>query len=118
MREELLKQLKTELENKKLENEKHNQKVKRIRELKSNPNVREYIKLINLVEDDLKQIKSSDEKIISSFYHRYLYQIKKEETNGIYVYLGTYEYNNEVDIIHGSKDFRVNYDSPQANYRL
>ena len=48
MKEELLKQLKKELENEKLKNENHNKKVKRIKELLKEPNVKEYIKLINI----------------------------------------------------------------------
>lgn len=118
MKEELLKQLKDELESKKLENQSHNKKVRRIKELLKEPSVKEYIQLMSSIEDDLKQINLSDSDIITSFYHRYLSKIKEEDTNGIYVYLGTYEYNHEVDIVHGSNDFRVNYNSPQANYRI
>lgn len=118
MKEELLKQLKKELENEKLKNENHNKKVKRIKELLKEPSVKEYIKLTNIVDQNLKNIKLTDEEIISSFYSKYLHKIKKEETNGIYVYLGTYENNNEVDIVHGSNDFRVDYNSSNADYRI
>lgn len=118
MKEELLKLLKEELEVKKEENNKHNQRIRRIKELKKDLNVKEYIELVNIVGKDLKQIKYSENEIILSLYYRYLHKIKEEDTNGIYVYLGTYEYNHEVDIVHGSNDFRVNYNSPQANYRI
>ena len=60
----------------------------------------------------------SDSDIITSFYHTYLYKIKKDETNNIYVYLGTYRNNDEIDIIHGSNDFKVDYNSPNASYRI
>lgn len=119
MKEELLILLKEELEKIKIENNEHNQKVKRIKELQKDSKVKEYIKLISLFKnEELKQINLSDTQIISSLYNRYLHKIQKEDTNGIYIYLGTYEYNNEVDIIHGSNDFRVNYNSPKANYRI
>lgn len=118
MKEELLKLLKEELQNIKKENEDHNKIVKRIKELRKEPKVKEYIELMNLVDEDLKQRNLSDIDIIASFYHRHLNKIKEEDTNDIYVYLGTYEYNYEVDIVHGSNDFRVDYNSPKANYRI
>lgn len=118
MKQELLLFLKEELKSIKQENEEYNQRIKRIKELQKDPNVIEYLKLINLVESDLKQIKTSDKEIIFSYYHHYLHKIQKENTNDIYVYLGTYKNNEEVDIIHGSSDFRVNYNSSEADYRI
>ncbi len=118
MKHELLLFLKEELKSIKQENEEYNQRIKRIKELQKDPNVIEYLKLINLVNNDLKQIKTSDKEIILTYYHHYLHKIQKEDTNDIYVYLGTYKNNEEVDIIHGSSDFRVNYNSSEADYRI
>lgn len=118
MKQELLLFLKEELQSIKHENEEINKRIKRIKELQKDPNIIEYLKLINLVDNDLKQIKISDKEIILTYYHHYLNKIKKEDTNNIYVYLGTYKINEEIDIVHGSSDFRVNYDSPSADYRI
>lgn len=118
MKEELLQFLKEEVEKEKLQNIEYNKKVKRIKELKKDPNVREYIQLTSLIGDDIKEIKISDVDIIYSFCRRHLSEIKENEANGIYVYLGTYQYSSEIDIIHGSRDIRVDYDSPYANYRI
>lgn len=118
MREDLLTELKMKLEDIKRRNNEYNNKVKRIRELQKDSYVKEYIKLTGLKADDLKLIRSSDKEIIESFYYGYLHKIKEDDTNGIFVYLGTYAYSSEIDIVHGSSDIRVNYDSHSANYRL
>lgn len=118
MKEELLINLRAELENQKQKNNQHNQKIKRINELKKDSNVKEYIQLMSEIDDNLKQIKITDKEIIKSIYNHYLHKIKENETNGIYVYIGTYEYSHEKDIIHGSKDFKVDYNSPSADYRV
>lgn len=118
MKEELLIFLREELERIKVENTKYNEKVKRIKELEKDPKIREYINLLEIEKSNLKQIKLSDKQIILSFYHNYIYKIQKQETNGIYVYLGTYKYNHEIDIVHGSSDNRVEYNSKKADYRI
>ena len=43
-------------------------------------------------------------------------KVKIKETNGIFVYVGTYMVNHEIDIVHGSTDFRVNYCDQNADY--
>ena len=118
MKEELLTKLKQKLQDRKIENQEHNTKVKRMKELEKDPNVKEYINLIKILEDDLNLINISDKKLILSYYSCYLHEIKKEDTNGIYVYLGTFEYNNEIDIVHGSRDYRVSEDSKNADYKV
>ena len=117
MREELLRQLKKELEDRKKENTLYNEKVKKIRELQRDSKVNEYLQLTGLISPELKQLKISDEKLILSFYRQYLSEIKEGETNGIFVYMGTYQNSNEIDIIHGSHDLRVDYHSSDADYR-
>lgn len=73
---------------------------------------------MELEKSNLKQIRSSDEQIILSFYHNYIYKIQKGETNGIYVYLGTYKYNHEIDFYNCGRDHRVEYNSKKADYRI
>ena len=118
MKEELLQQMKEELEERKKEIALHNEKAKRIKELLKDPKVKEYIKLMNLGTPMLKQIKKTDEEIISSFYSKYTYRIKENETNKIFVYLGTYKYSKDYDICHYTPDIQVDYDSDKADYRL
>lgn len=117
MKEELLILLKEELKKQKLEKEEQNKKVRRIKELLKEPNVREYVELINSIDGKIKQNTLSDEEMILLIYRRYFHKIEEKDTNNIYVYLGTYAHSYETDIIHGSNDFRVNYDSPGAAYR-
>lgn len=118
MKEELLTFLKEELQKRKLENEEHNNQVKRLNELKKDPNVKEYINLIRILEDDLNLINISDKKLILSYYSCYLNKIGKFDTNEIHVYLGTFQYNSEIDIVHGSRDFRVKDDLEDADYKI
>lgn len=117
MKEELLNQLRNELTQQKQAIEKANQEKRRIKELLKSPFVKEYTSLLELEQSDLKLVKKTDKEIISSFYHHYLHQIDPKDTNEIYVYLGTYHYSIETDIVHGSNDERVDYSSPLADYR-
>jgi len=86
--------------------------------LEKNPEVKEYLGLRDIKLDNSKLIVMRDAKLIDKIYYHYLYKIKEEETNGIYVYLGTYRYSDYCDIVHSSSDERVDDDSPCANYRL
>lgn len=118
MKEEILRQMKDRLKQEKVRNETHNLKVKKIKELEQDPRVKEYLKLIEMNPSSLKLIDCSDEEIINSIYRKYLPEIKENETNGIFVYIGTYRYSHELDLIHGSTDDRVDYNDPKANYRI
>lgn len=117
MREEILRKLKDRLKQEKIKNENHNLKVEKIKELENDPKVREYLNLTESKHSSLKPIELTDERIVSSFYRSYLSEIKENETNGIYVYVGTYSYSKEANIVHDS-DERVNYSDPNANYRI
>ena len=118
MKEDLLIKIRDELEKQKEKNNQHNQKIKRINELMNEPNVKEYIKLLNEVNNNFQKIQITDKEIIKSIYRHYLHEIKHNETNGIYVYIGTYQHSLEKDIIHGSSDFKVGYNCPSADYRV
>lgn len=117
MTEELLQKLKEELVVRKQTIEEHNKKVKRIKELIKDKKIKEFIELLNIEIPDLKQIKKKDDEIISSYYSSYVYKINENETNKIYVYLGTYKYSEDYDIYRATPDIRVDYNSKDANYR-
>lgn len=117
MKEELLQKMKEELNEKKQEIELHNEKIKKLKELLKEPKVKEYIKLMDQEIPSLKQIKKTDEEIISTLYSKYAYRIKEDETNKIFVYLGTYKYSELYDIHHSIPDISVSYDSKEADYR-
>jgi len=118
MREELLIKIREDLENEKKRLKEYNDKVKRIKELMKDESVKEFLDLtcIDYKIGNTKKMVTND--IIASIYSSYVYRIRENETNGLYVYLGTYRYNDEIDIVHGSYDKRVSYDSIDANYRL
>lgn len=55
-----------------------------------------------------------DEEIISKIYPRYLDMINENETNGIYLYRGTYDYDFDSE---DRSDFPIGYYSETAEYR-
>ena len=117
MKEELLQKLKKEYIQKKLELDEHNKQVAEINELMKDEKVQKFLSLTEIEIEETKEKKLSDKEIISKIYPKYLYEIKENETNNIYIFLGTYMYSDEIDIIHGSNDIVVEYDSPNADYR-
>ena len=68
-------------------------------------------------EKELRE-KVKKEALSSYFIERFIYNIKQNETNKIYVYLGTYKYTDEIDIVHSAVDERTKYNDPKANYRM
>lgn len=118
MKEELLLEMKAEAERMKERYRQHNENVKRIRQLEKDPAVKEYLQLMETFNCEPQYIKKSLDEIIASNYSKHLYHIKQGDTNGIYVFLGTYRYNREIDIVHGSTDYRVADNDPKADYRL
>ena len=118
MKEELHLKIREALEEEKRKQEENNNKNRRIKELLKNENVKEFLELTEINYEYKSSKKMITDDIIAAIYSKYLYLIKESDTNGLYVYLGTYSYNDEVDIVHGSRDYRVPYDSPKADYRL
>ena len=118
MTEELLTKMKEELEFEKQKLSDYNGKVKRIRELENDVNVQEFLKLTNLEYESLPLKRVSRESLIESIFYQHLHEIDEKDTNGIYVYLGTYKYTDEIDIVHSPHDIMVPYDSPVADYRV
>ena len=96
----------------------YNRKIKIIRELENDVNVQEFLKLTNLQYGSLPLKRVSSESLIESIFYQHLHEIDEKDSNGIYVYLGTYKYTDEIDIVHSPHDIRVPYDSPVADYRV
>lgn len=118
MQEELLIKIREDLEEEKRKLNEYNNSNKRIKALMKDDSVKEFLSLTGLIYEAGSTKKMVTDDIIASIYYRYLYQIKDEDTNDLYVYMGTYKYNDEIDIVHASRDIRVSYDDIRANYRL
>ena len=118
MKEELLIKIKDDLEKEKEKLREEIEKNKRIKELMNDKNIKEFLDLTGLKYEVKSTKRKATNDIIESMYYRYLYQIGEDETNGLYVYMGTYRYTDEIDIVHGAHDIRVPYDSIDANYRV
>ena len=90
-----------------------------IEEYKQHPAVKKYLELIKLYEENTTGImyefdKKTDEDLLYSA----ITSVRINETNNIYVYMGTYIKNHEYDIEHGSRDYRVNKNDPKADYMI
>lgn len=118
MKEDILNQIRNELNIKKGINERYNDKLKRIKELEKDSNVKEYISLIGLSNYNKEFINDSDNEIIRYIYTKYICKIMENTTNKIYVYLGTFKYSNEFDGVHSYSDIRIDYNDKNADYRL
>ena len=117
MKEDTLTQIKNEVEITKLNIEKNNEMVKKIKELEKNRYVRDYLSLVGLSNTKQKFITDTDDEIISQIYDKYIHRIDERDTNGIYIYLGTFRYSSTADIVSLGDD-RVSYDDDRADYRL
>lgn len=119
MKKELLKEIREEVLNIKKANEERNKRRNRIRELENDESVKEYTKLRGIdTLADFKESTIDDKTIASEIYYRYIHRIDKKDTNGIFVYLGTYRESYESDIVHCNGDIKVGYNNPDAEYRL
>lgn len=118
MTEELLTKMKEELEIEKQKLANYNRRIRRIRELENDGNVQEFLKLTNLEYESLLIKRISSDSLIEEVFYHHLHEIEEKDTNGIYVYLGTYKYTDEIDIVHSSHDISVSYYSPVADYRV
>ena len=114
MKENTLTQIKNEVEITKLNIEKNNEMVKRIKELEKNRYVREYLSLVGLSNTKQKFITDTDDEIISQIYDKYIHRIDERDTNGIYIYLGTFRYSSTADIVSLGDD-KVSYDDDRAD---
>ena len=119
MKEETLKKIKEEVEELRKKNEEINKKNERILELESDSRVKEYLRLRGIRKLKLASpLKEDVKSLVNKVYYRYTYSINEEDTNKIYVYLGTYKDSLDSDIVHGSNRMKVHYNDPKSEYRI
>lgn len=118
MKQELLDSIKEEYSMRKERRKKLQEKQKRKAKLEENRWVKEYLELEEELNyrDNLKLANQTDSEILVNSFRKYMNMV--DETNDIYVYIGTYENANYIDIEHGPTDERVDRNSPKADYRL
>lgn len=111
MNEEILNAIKKDYNDRKNKKDRTIKIKKRILELEKHKVVKEYLMLLDeLNELDDSILNEKENSVISTILYRYIRKI--DETNGIYIYLGTYKNSCFCDIEHGSGVDRVNrYDS-------
>ena len=114
MKEEILNRIKINYNNQLERQNKYKEMLDRKKELEKEPLVIEYLSILENMDD--KILSFTENQMLDNVVYKELRNI--EETNGIYVYLGTYSYSNEIDIVHGSHDNRVNYNDEKADYRV
>lgn len=114
MREEVLDRMKIEIKKKEEELIEYNERLSKIKQLENDPRVIEYLSLIKYIENfKLENGQNKD----TPFYFEYLKDIKRDETNKIFVYIGTYSYISNYDSKIGKMTDLVLYNSSDADYR-
>lgn len=112
MKEEVLQEIKKELLLKKEEVELFNKTSKRIFELQQDPAVREYESLIKSISGFPRILSFDETNVLRGIYNRFSNTVNENESNGIYVYLGSYYKANDSKI----GDI-VDYNSPNVTHR-
>lgn len=93
MKEKILIEMREELKSAKRDNEQYNREAARLKELKKDEKVQEYLRLVtHYGKDDIEAQEFDEKDTIDTIYYYAMRKIHKESTNGIYVYLGTYRY--------------------------
>jgi len=113
MKDEILDKIKKSALEKRRDTDEFNRKVSRILELQENPLVKEYSTLLNSIVGNPRFIVLEDSDIYDLAYRQHSKEILPEDTNGIYVFMGTFMYNSNT----GGYEVRVSDDDPKANYR-
>lgn len=116
MKQETLELIRDKVFTEKMKCQEYNKKIRRIKALEKTKLVQEYLNLIDSEINAEEEVDMSIDKIIDEVCYRYSYQIKDDETNHIYIYMGTYKPSYEVDIVHGVPDISVEYNDPSAVY--
>ena len=98
--------------------EKYLEILKQVQELEQDENVKRYIELKNRLGqvDYQKIIGETETQILERAFNSWQYAIN--ETNGIYLCLGTFMMERTCDIEHGPKDIRLERNDPKAEYRI
>ncbi len=95
----------------------YNSRIKRIRELLNNENVKEYIELVG-AHPYSSVLKNDDiEKLFLNSFNRHLNDIDEKDTNKIFVYMGTFYVRYNGGFLRSALEFQVNRDDPRAEYR-
>ena len=116
MKEEQVKILKDEYQRIKQEQKEYQILIEKLTELEKNDKVKEYLSLLEKLDEfDKERMMETDERIIERAFSKVS---QRKETNGIMVYMGTYQKNSECDSIHGVSDYRVKRDEKTADYSL
>lgn len=114
----LLGEFKTEYEDILKKKKEYEEKKRRLEFLKKNRLVKEYISLCeelgNYRVDSF--MKREDDTQLRYLFGKFCR--KSKSTNDIYIYLGTYKYVYDCDIIHGDTDEQVSYYDEGASYSL
>lgn len=86
---------------------------------KQHPVVKKYLELLALYKKNTTGVMYEfDKKTDDDLLHSAITSLIINDTNNIYVYMGTYQKNHECDIEHGPSDYRVNDDDPHSDYRI
>ncbi len=86
---------------------------------KQHPVVKKYLELLALYKKNTTGVMYEfDKKTDDDLLHSAITYLIINDTNNIYVYMGTYQKNHECDIEHGPSDYRVNDDDPHSDYRI
>lgn len=111
-RKKLISNYKKELKKK----EKYDSIKKELNELATNPAVKRYLELLDASDDYNYEfyIKSSNDDLLNFVFRN----LRFEGSCNIYIYVGAYKYNYEVDIEHGSNDYRVDGTNYEPDYYL
>lgn len=117
MKDSTLELIKSEINNEKAEIARHNKDVDRVNALLESDDVKEYFELVGIEPIRLQHKVIDEYKIVKRVFERIIWRIDEKDTNGIYVYKGTYMVDNCCDIVHGPSDIRVERDYPFATHR-
>lgn len=118
MQNEVVDKMKEEFEKRKKSKERCQKMVVRVNELREEPLVKEYLKLISLLDniDSEVVLNWDDDDMVNKAFCMYKRDII--ETNGIYVCMGTFQGSIETDIEHGASDYRLSKNDSNAEYRI
>jgi len=117
MEQEILNKIRIDYNNSLKRRTKYADILKQLKELEKDEKIKKYIDLKNRLEqfNYEKIINESDEEILSRTFWAYQYAIN--ETNEIYLYIGTFKLDSHCDIEHGPGDIRLKRNDPRAEFR-
>lgn len=93
--------------------------AKKIEELKQLPEVKEYLELLTEYEKITSKFVNKEQieqKNAAYFIRKAVKQTDITPRNDYYVYMGTYKYTDEIDIVHSPNDIEVSRYNSSADY--